>query len=415
MARKGKNIRVEKSGFLRYRKGEMTGRERNAFERDLQKDPFAEEAADGFELLSPVELQDDLSKLTKKLKARTTRKKSLVLYRIAASVAVLMIVSSVFIVVNRKNNIARSSMTVQEQVPFTIARSEPVRPAPETSDQAVPQQQRERAKKELYVAVEEQPSKKAAEPADINIEKEEAPQKVPEQKIAEEPVVAERRAIADEAAARMPAGAAAEKSLRTSIPATQITGQVISTEDSMPLPGASVMIKGTNKGTITDAHGNFSLDIPQKETVTLVASSIGMTTVELPASSERPLQITLQPDVASLSEVVVTGYGTRAKREEGSSSYNPPQPVNGRTAYNRYIDANIRRPDSSTAGQRAVVVARFPVLADGTTGSINILRTPGEEFSREAIRLIKSGPSWKPALRDGVAVEDSVTLRIVFK
>ena len=79
----------------------MTGKERNSFERELQKDPFAEEAAEGFTSISPDESSKDLAQLQKQLKSRTIRRQRFIYYRIAASVAVLMVISSIFIIVER--------------------------------------------------------------------------------------------------------------------------------------------------------------------------------------------------------------------------------------------------------------------------------------------------------------------------
>ena len=61
------------------------------------------------------------------------------------------------------------------------------------------------------------------------------------------------------------------------------------------VPGASVQVKGTSQGTITDLDGKFSLNIPQKN-ATLVISFIGYMTVEVKADSQKPMVITLKED-----------------------------------------------------------------------------------------------------------------------
>ena len=57
----------------------------------------------------------------------------------------------------------------------------------------------------------------------------------------------------------------------------------------------------------------------------------------------------------------------------------------------------------------------FSVHTDGSIDSIKIIRSPGKIFSDEAIRLLRSGPSWQPAEENGQIIEDQVRLRIVFK
>jgi TonB family protein len=125
-------------------------------------------------------------------------------------------------------------------------------------------------------------------------------------------------------------------------------------------------------------------------------------------------QVMFDTSVSALDEVVVVGYGVSSKKDE-ETGYIAPQPVTGRAAFDKYIEENIQRPDTITEGQRVVVVINFTVLSDGKLDSIKIIRSPGKTFSDEAIRLIKSGPNWKPAEENGKAIDDEVRLRIIFR
>jgi len=89
------------SEFQRYVRGEMTKRQENAFQRKLQKDPFAAEAAEGFSEISPRDAEEDIDRLGKRLKKRITGRRRIIYYRIAASIAVLMIISSVYLFIYR--------------------------------------------------------------------------------------------------------------------------------------------------------------------------------------------------------------------------------------------------------------------------------------------------------------------------
>jgi hypothetical protein len=80
------------------------------------------------------------------------------------------------------------------------------------------------------------------------------------------------------------------------------------------VPGASVQVKGTSQGTITDLDGKFTLNIPQKN-ATLVISFIGYVTVEQKADSQKPMVITLKEDTKTLDEVVVVGYQEVRRRD----------------------------------------------------------------------------------------------------
>ncbi|GAA3923535.1 TonB-dependent receptor [Chitinophaga oryziterrae] len=90
-----------------------------------------------------------------------------------------------------------------------------------------------------------------------------------------------------------------------------ISGKV-STASGTPLPGATVIVKGTHKGTQTDAQGNFILRGLNSKAV-LVISNIGYTTREMPARDN--LSISLEEDTRKFNEVVVVGYSDKKKSE----------------------------------------------------------------------------------------------------
>src|SRR5690606_30841347 len=94
-----------------------------------------------------------------------------------------------------------------------------------------------------------------------------------------------------------------------------ITGQVTS-EEGMSLPGVNVVIQGTNLGTITDMDGNFSITVPENST--LVFSSLGFGTREIPIDNQSVINLVMTEDLEGLDEVVVTALGiTREKKSLG--------------------------------------------------------------------------------------------------
>jgi TonB-linked SusC/RagA family outer membrane protein len=92
-----------------------------------------------------------------------------------------------------------------------------------------------------------------------------------------------------------------------------LTGKVLD-EDNNPIPGATVMVKGTNVATTTDVNGNFSITIPAKAK-TLVFSFIGMSDNEVEIGNQTSFNVVMSIDVVGLDEVVVIGYGTAKKRD----------------------------------------------------------------------------------------------------
>jgi TonB-linked SusC/RagA family outer membrane protein len=93
----------------------------------------------------------------------------------------------------------------------------------------------------------------------------------------------------------------------------KVNGTVTDNSDN-PLPGVSVLLKGSTVGTITDIDGNYSLNIPDENAV-LVFSFIGYATQEVAVNSRTTINITLEEDIARLDEVVVTGYMTQRKAD----------------------------------------------------------------------------------------------------
>jgi len=96
-----------------------------------------------------------------------------------------------------------------------------------------------------------------------------------------------------------------------------ITGKVIGADDKMAVVGASVSIKGTSIGAVTDVDGNFKIKVPVN--ATLVVSYIGYVTLEVPVNKAGSITISLKPSSSSLNEVVVVGYGTVLKKDVAGS------------------------------------------------------------------------------------------------
>ena len=88
----------------------------------------------------------------------------------------------------------------------------------------------------------------------------------------------------------------------------------VTDENGQPLPGASVLEKGTTNGVQTDFDGMYSLELVGEESV-LVVSYLGFTTKELKVGDQNEVNIKMIPDSAALDEVVVTGYGTQKRSD----------------------------------------------------------------------------------------------------
>ncbi len=83
---------------------------------------------------------------------------------------------------------------------------------------------------------------------------------------------------------------------------------IVTDESGQPMPGVSVVIRGTTSGTATGVDGDFSMQVP--ETATIVFSFVGYHSQEMGVAGKNEFKIALQPETKKLDEVVVVGYGT---------------------------------------------------------------------------------------------------------
>ncbi|MBD8491278.1 TonB-dependent receptor [Echinicola sp. CAU 1574] len=136
------------------------------------------------------------------------------------------------------------------------------------------------------------------------------------------------------------------------ITAKEVIG-VVTDESGEPLPGVSILEKGTTNGTVTDLDGKFSINVASNESI-LVFSFIGMASQDVPVGSQSTLKIEMASDTESLEEFVVIGYGSQKKREITSSV------------------ANVGEEDFVQGGMRSPME-----LIQGKVAGLNINRTQG--------------------------------------
>jgi TonB-linked SusC/RagA family outer membrane protein len=93
-----------------------------------------------------------------------------------------------------------------------------------------------------------------------------------------------------------------------------VSGKVVSAGDGVALPGVSVIVKGTQTGTVTDVAGAYRLGVPSESSV-LVFSFIGYRTTEVTVEGRSTVDVQLETDVTQLNEVVVTSFGIEQEKQ----------------------------------------------------------------------------------------------------
>lgn len=167
----------------------------------------------------------------------------------------------------------------------------------------------------------------------------------------------------------------------------RITGNVTAVNGGTPLPGVNILVKNTTNGTNTDFDGNFILDNVKQGDV-LVLSYLGFKTVEVTVNSSN-INVQLEDDTQALSEVVVIGYGTQAKKE-----------VTGAVNLINAEDIAALKP------------LRFEDALQGQSTGVQIIPSSGSPGSSLNIRIrgISSNGNNRPLIVvDGNITEDALT------
>ena len=182
-----------------------------------------------------------------------------------------------------------------------------------------------------------------------------------------------------------------------------LTGVVTSSDDGSTVPGASIMVKGTTLGTITDIDGNFSLKVPD-DAQTLVVSFVGMKTIEVPIGNQTNFNITLGADVFGLDEVVVAGVASGTPRKKLSISV-------GKVGEDELKEVPATSAASALQGKVSGVTI---VKANGNPGSAASIRLRGATtiYGSQSPLIIVDGVMLEGTLQD-INVDDIANIEVV--
>ena len=169
-----------------------------------------------------------------------------------------------------------------------------------------------------------------------------------------------------------------------------ISGRVTDATTKEALAGCTVVLKGSSKGTTTDANGDFRLAIPDDKPVTLVIAFIGFVSQEIAVGAQTTINVALTPSAADLAQVVVIGYGTATKKDATGAVKSLKS-----TDFNRGI---INSPEQ---------------LLQGKVAGVNVTSASGEPGGRQSITIrgpggVRTG-STPLFVLDGIPLDNSST------
>ena len=227
----------------------------------------------------------------------------------------------------------------------------------------------------------------------------------------------------------------------TSVQKFKVSGTVLAADTKIPVMGASVIIRGTTNGTLTDLDGKFTLTGLKKDDVIQV-SFVGFQTRSVIVKDESPLTILLNDAVQNLDEMTVVGY---ASNGVGAPSADPdktvvtaveipeveevpqekvifrvveemPQFPGGMNEAMKFLAMNIKYPISAQQAKiEGRVIVQFVVEKDGSVSDVKVMRGVNPELDAEAIRVVSMMPKWIPGKQRGKAVAVKYTMPIMFR
>ncbi|NMM48944.1 carboxypeptidase-like regulatory domain-containing protein [Marinigracilibium pacificum] len=454
-------MRIDLKTILKYLKGELSHKEEHHIEREALDDPFLSDAIEGFEKFEVQEIESDIKELKDGLKKKDT---AFPWYSIAASILIVFVAGySIWFLSNEKtDNLAFEEIPVvneeviipnQEFIKDSIREFKSDREINESRNSGVEDKIDERPDEvvskpelaEIKNSLKESRNEEVdaipeveneldfeIEVADVQLEEEvielgmqlseDISENAAVKSISGEEIAQRSKREMTRSSYNLPEPSAMPN-IASSYDADEIddirvegkqvriiTGKITG-ENGEGVPGVNILVEGTTRGVMSDVTGEFSISLFEDEKE-LQISSIGYVSQRIDLDEDKDYVIVmLSEDVSTLSEVVVTGYAK-------AQSYQPveilPQPDGGLRALRQYVKENQVFPDGIDE-DKALVKLLLTVSASGKITSIEVEKSEGEFFDKEAIRLLKAGPSWNPGTVDGNPTEMEVKVRIKFK
>lgn len=407
--------------LLDYIRGIRSGKEAHRLQKEAMRDPFLADAMDGYDCVGENQEQQ-IELLRRRITARATRrKKHAAAWSVAASLLIGVCITSYFLF--QKNKLPDDVYTTLEALQRdTVLKKVPLIPqlplhgsqANEKSplavnsrkDSAKPPLSEGRRNEQLRAPVVQE---EITAEAEMSVTETDSAVAIPEavsktESVANHLTAAKTVAVAtpiDNKVAAIIADSAAREQLNRAIAQAQAVYNIrgrVTDESGKPIVGATVSVKGTNKGTISDLNGKFVLQPDGNKEI--MVNFIGYEPVVLPVDTGREMLIAMNQDKQLMNEVIVVGYGKSDKANlTGAVAHveqlTLPQPLIGKKAYRKYMRKNMVRPaDDECAKVEGEVVLTFHVDEKGRPVNIMVKESLCPSADKEAVRLINEGPDW---------------------
>jgi len=383
-----------------YIKGKRHGKDANQLEREAMKDPFLNDAIEGFDAVHGDHFSA-IRELEKKINEKQQKQNKTIYFRrwtigIAATIALVLGIGGLLdykfktapeiaVVTPKKETDTVKSATIKEHK----VESTPIKTVPEKiisqniKKKQIKTKQKSASKpdQELFEMESNEPPMQAEIASDskatASVEIQDVDKSIPELRVVTSPAT--------------PAATALKPVSNTL--QNKISGIIVD-ENNQPMIGATVQLKGTNSQTISDINGKYELTVPKDKTkdLKLVANYIGYNKKEFAANTDSNI-IKLEPDNVALNEVVVIGYGVQKKvNMTGAVTSARNSNSFGTTEFKSYYEKKRNKELCNTFNTK--LKASFYINDAGRPTEIKVEIAPCEEMEKEFITILQSSPSW---------------------
>lgn len=203
---------------------------------------------------------------------------------------------------------------------------------------------------------------------------------------------------------------------------------VVLSKSGKPLQNATILIKGTTKGTLSDENGSFEIELPDNAALSVSCVGYVQREVTIKKTGSGNLLIQLERDTKVMPEVVVVGYGSStdtvpapAPKKQNNEIFTmveqSPLFPGGDKALQQYLTRTIRYPHAAVQKNiEGTIFVAFVIDDEGNITDVNTVGKPkGGGLEEEAVRVVTNMPKWKPGVQNGRNVSVQYNLPIRFQ
>ncbi|MCW3805068.1 carboxypeptidase-like regulatory domain-containing protein [Plebeiibacterium marinum] len=416
------------SSIRKYLRNELSERERYAFERKMEADPFLHDAVEGYKNLNNEELKDTIKLLHNKFEQRKKTKAIPTWMQLAATIVFIIGISTLIFISNNNQQPKLSKAQKTEPIVDSAITSKgktSISKEPSTKATILPEKTVSNSEPEILTSIDDDISLSLELSHLPEAQKNKSIEKANNQQFTinqKELVLSEEEELdfiienekpvltgqikGDKLNGTTPPSSADHIFIRgRSIIApdsfVQYNGKVVDNE-GLPLPGVTIIEAGKSNGTITDMDGNFTIEAPQSGSL-LTFDFIGFKQKSVIVTKDSIGEVKLEADALAMDEIVAVGYGTERKSKRSgnqketkadipNTTYAQVEPLIGLKKFKRKIQRNLKLPSDAISNE---ITVKITIDSSGDISDIITLTPVNSTFAKELKEAITELGKWQ--------------------